>query len=208
MITNGQNFYEILEINEDATLQEIERAYMEAKETYSPTSAALYSMFSKEEANELHRLIEQAYTTLTNHDLRRDYDTKVINSFKESPSNSESPLFINQPDPVEKISVQNGLLIKDFSADSSMEEQIEKLPDCSGSFLQKVRKYKNISLDDVSKFSKVSKTGILAVEEEDFANLPARVFIRGFVIQICKLLGIDPIRFSKEYLKSLDESRK
>ncbi len=210
MITNGQNFYEILEINEDATLQEIERAYMEAKETYSPTSAALYSMFSKEEANELHRLIEQAYTTLTNHDLRRDYDAKVLSTMQASPTTTDTPLFINQPAaaPVEKVSVQNGLLIKDFDADSSMEEQIEKLTDCSGAFLQKVRKYKNISLDDVSKFSKVSKTNILAVEEEDFQNLPAKVFIRGFVIQICKLLGIEPVSFSKEYLKSLDEFRK
>ncbi|MGH1467446.1 MAG: helix-turn-helix domain-containing protein [Bdellovibrionales bacterium] len=208
MITNGQNFYEILEINEDATLQEIERAYMEAKETYSPTSAALYSMFSKEEANELHRLIEQAYTTLTNHDLRRDYDAKNLNSNKTTPENTNSPLFINQPEPPEQISVQNGLLIKSFDADSSMDEQIEKLTDPSGAFLQKVRKYKNISLDDVSKFSKVSKTNILAIEEEDFENLPARVFVRGFVVQICKLLGIDPINFSKEYLKSLDEFRK
>jgi cytoskeletal protein RodZ len=217
MMTNNQNFYEILELDSDATLQEIERAYLAAKETYSPTSSALYSMFSSEEANELHKLIEQAYSTLSNRDARRAYDEQLKQTVKAKHNNniqsdegsSPEPLFIqDQLPPQEEVSVRNGLLIKDFSKDVSVEEQIKNLSDCSGSFLQKVRKYKNISLDEISKFSKVSKTNILAVEEEDFENLPAKVFVRGFVIQICKLLGIEPIAFSKEYLKSLDEFRK
>lgn len=209
MMTNSQNFYEILEINEDATLQEIERAYAEAKETYSPTSSALYSMFSQEEAQALHRLIEQAYNTLSNQDLRRGYDEQVLASMCAGNAVDNS-LYINTPalETEEEAFVKGELIIKNFAKNVSIEEQIKALSDCSGTFLQKVRKYKNISLDEVSKFSKVSKTTILAVEEEDFANLPARVFIRGFVIQICKLLGIDANTFSKEYLKSLDEFRK
>ncbi len=205
---NKQNFYEILEIGEDATLQDIERAYTEAKETYSPTSSALYSMFSQDEAQELHNLIEQAYNTLSNQDLRREYDEKVLASL-DSGVPLDNSLYLKIPESnFNEAKVQGELIIKDFSKDSSIESQIKELNDCSGSFLQKVRKYKNISLDEVSKFSKVSKTNILAVEEEDFDNLPAKVFIRGFVIQVCKLLGIDPEAFSKEYLKSLDEHRK
>ncbi len=208
MITNKQNFYEILQISEDATLQEIERAYMEAKETYSPTSAALYSMFSQEEAKDLHKLIESAYTTLKNQDLRRGHDTKNIQSKTLNPANPDLSLHINQSNHTKAASAQDGFLIKDFNKDTFTEDQIKFLNDCSGSFLQKIRKYKNISLDEISSFSKISKTSILAVEEEDFENLPSRVFVRGFVIQICQLLGINPIAFTKEYLKSLDEFRK
>lgn len=204
---SGQNFYEILEITEDATLQEVQRAYAEAKETYSPTSSALYSMFSREEAQALHKLIEQAYNTLSNHDLRRGYDEQILTAVNNKKI-VDNNLYINPPEEREKEAFVDGdLIIKPFAPDTSIEDQIAALNDCSGVFLQKVRKYKNISLEEVSKFSKVSKTTILAIEGEDFDNLPARVFIRGFVIQICKLLGIDSISFSKEYLKSLDEFR-
>jgi len=207
MTISGQNFYEILELTEDATLQEIERAYAEAKETYSPTSSALYSMFSRDEAQALHKLIEQAYSTLSNQDLRRGYDEKILSSLSTGEPVDNS-LYINSPESTEQVTLVEGdLIIKDFAQNATIEEQIESLEDCSGLFLQKVRKYKNISLDEVSKFSKVSKTNILAIEEEDFESLPARVFIRGFVVQVCKLLGIDPVAFSKEYLKSLDEFR-
>lgn len=208
MNISQQNFYEILEINEDATLQEIERAYMAAKETYSAESAALYSMFTPEEAGALHNLIEQAYNTLSNSDRREQYDQNII-SFKSSDDSSAAPLFMDSPLKAEEVSVvRNGVLMKNFDSDASIEESIKSLTDCSGSFLQKVRNYKNISLEEISSFSKISKTNILAVEEQDFSNLPAKVFVRGFVIQICKLLGIDSLAFSKEYLKSLDEFRK
>ncbi len=203
MIMNKQNFYEILQVSQNATLQEIERAYTEAKETYSPTSAALYSMFSQEEAKDLHKLIESAYTTLKDQDLRRDYDAKNIQLPHEKLTNSDSSLSINQPD-----EAKASFLTKGFNEDAFIENQIKSLDDCSGAFLQKIRKYKNISLDEISSFSKISKTSILAIEEGDFDNLPSRVFVRGFVIQICQLLGINSTVFAKKYLKSLDEFRK
>lgn len=210
MTINGQNFYEILEIEADATLQEIERAYMAAKETYSPESTALYSMFTPEEAADLHQLIEQAYSTLSNHEARQRYDQGSSSSSQDTTTDNMVFLTNNsEASPVKEVSVvKAGRLIKNFDEDALTEDRIKSLEDCSGAFLQKVRNYKNISLDEISNFSKVSKTNILAIEEEDFSELPARVFIRGFVIQICKLLGIDSVAFTKEYLKSLDEFRK
>ena len=212
MILNQQNYYEILEISEDATLQEIERAYLNAKKTYSSESSALYSMFSKEEAMELHKLIEEAYNTLSNNDLRKAYDSQNVGlSFDDEDLIKESPEIAPNSDLLNKSSdlkMKNGVIPGAYKTDESIEEQIEKLQDCSGSFLQKIRTYKNISLDDVSHFSKISKTNILAIENEDFESLPAKVFVRGFVIQVCKLLNIDSIKFAKEYMSNFDEKRK
>lgn len=211
MTLNGQNYYEILEITEDATLQEIERAYLDAKETYSSSSSALYSMFSKEEALELHKLIEEAYNTLSNNDLRKAYDSENLNlSFdanNEAFTLTTSALEQKEPKS-DMVTMANGLIKSPFKVDPSIESKIEKLDDCSGSFLQKIRTYKNISLEDVSKYSKISKTNILAVENEDFQGLPAKVFVRGFVLQIAKLLGLDHNLFTKEYMANFDAKRK
>lgn len=211
MIINGQNFYEILEINEDASFQEVERAYLDAKETYSPKSSALYSMFSKEEALELHRLIEEAYSTLSNQDLRQAYDNENLNlSFSpdeavfQQLTNEE---IIQQKPLTSALKLKNGVITASYKEDDFLEQKIKELSDCSGSFIQKVRTYKNISLDDLSKFSKISKANILAIEKEEFESLPAKVFIRGFVMQVCKLLGLESAAFTKEYMKLVDEKR-
>jgi len=211
MTFNGQSYYEILEITEDATLQEIERAYLDAKETYSSNSSALYSMFSKEEAAELHRLIEEAYNTLSKSDLRQAYDNQNLNlSFDhdETAFKANSAETNVNTGPTEAVKLIDGLIVSQFKEDPSIEEKIHQLSDCSGSFLQKIRTYKNISLEDISKHSKISKTNILAVENEDFNSLPVRVFVRGFVSQIAKLLGLDHSLFTKEYMANFDEKRK
>jgi flagellar biosynthesis protein FlhG len=210
MTFNGQSYYEILEINEDATLQEVERAYLNAKETYSSNSSALYSMFSKEEALELHKLIEEAYNTLSNNSLRQAYDNENINlSFDDDDNDDfleiEEPAVDHKKDEVKMV---GGCIKGQFKEDSTIEDKILSLDDCSGSFLQKIRTYKNIPLEDLSKFSKISKTSILAVENEDFESLPAKVFVRGFVSQIAKLLGLDHSTFTKEYMANFDEKRK
>lgn len=212
MTLNGQSYYEILELSEDATLQEVERAYLSAKETYSSNSSALYSMFSKEEALELHRLIEEAYNTLSNANLRTAYDNENFNlSFEDNNeafenSNKKSKT-TTDPESTETVKMMNGFILSKFKKDTSIEDKIKSLDDCSGSFLQKIRTYKNISLEDLSKFSKISKTNILAVENEDFESLPAKVFVRGFVSQIAKLLGLEHSTFTKEYMANFDEKR-
>jgi cytoskeletal protein RodZ len=40
----------------------------------------------------------------------------------------------------------------------------------------------------------------------DLANLPAQVFIRGYVVQISKLLGLDEKRVADSYMKLLKET--
>jgi curved DNA-binding protein CbpA len=212
MITTRQNYYEILEISEDASLQEVERAYQNAKETYSPDGSALYSMFSREEVMELRRLIEEAYSTLSNKELRQAYDNENVNlSFSSEDSIFQSKETPSKPKNLQQshavLDTKSGFLKVSYKEDLTLEKKIKDLSDCSGSFIQKIRTYKNISLEDISKFSKISKTNILAIENEDFENLPAKVFIRGFVVQICKLLGFDAVPFSKEYMKIVDAKR-
>ena len=68
------NYYEVLEVAEDAPPHEVHKAYQRAKSTYSSDNPALYSMFSPEEARELLRLIEEAYMVLGNLGLRKSYN--------------------------------------------------------------------------------------------------------------------------------------
>src|SRR5258708_36447154 len=73
----GQTYYELLEVTPQAGSSEIYNAYQRARSTYSPTSPALYSMFTPQEAQELMSLIEEAYQTLSHQARRREYDQKL-----------------------------------------------------------------------------------------------------------------------------------
>ena len=48
-----KNYYEVLEVNAEATLQEIHNAYVRSKNAYSGDSAALYSLMSQDECSKI-----------------------------------------------------------------------------------------------------------------------------------------------------------
>src|SRR5580698_2093570 len=72
-----QTYYELLDIKVSASQEDILKAYNRARATYGHNSPALYSLFNKEEAQELLKLIDEAYSVLSNQFKRRQYDSKA-----------------------------------------------------------------------------------------------------------------------------------
>lgn len=62
--------------------------------------------------------------------------------------------------------------------------------DWRGPFLRRVREARRISLEELSAHTKISRTYITAIEEENYNRLPAPVYLRGFLTQICKALKL------------------
>ena len=210
-ISNEQTYYELLEISPDAPQDEIHRAYQRAKETYSPDSPALYTMFTREEALELSKLIEEAYQVLSNKSKRRDYDLQLVGHSKLTPeelSNDSQVLQDGQqptikPQKSHSTEVPSGhkkTRFGSYQVKNEMEDAIENTMEWDGSFLRKVRVYKNISLEQLSEETKISRTYLQAVEDNNFDKLPARVFVRGFVVQLAKALGLDENKVAKSYM--------
>ena len=105
--TDKRNYYEVLEVPTDATLQDIHNAYVRAKNAYSGDSAALYSLMTQDECDQILNQIEEAYTILGVAEKRREYDIargfnqghtvagfteEVINKPDYKPNNSLSDL--------------------------------------------------------------------------------------------------------------------
>ncbi|OGP11971.1 MAG: hypothetical protein A3G39_02370 [Deltaproteobacteria bacterium RIFCSPLOWO2_12_FULL_43_16] len=60
-----------------------------------------------------------------------------------------------------------------------------------GEYLKREREIRGVSLEDISKATKI-RVGILtALEKNDFAALPATPFTKGFIQAYCKHLGVD-----------------
>jgi len=218
----GQTFYELLEVTPQAGPTEIYNAYQRARTTYSPSSPALYSMFTPQEAAELMALIEEAYQTLSHQARRREYDVKLgLIDPRVKPAVSDKPFIsLRQENAAKKVDdpwvgpvkvvqrskeeLPQGFARTKFSnyeVKPDMEAEIANVQECDGSFLQKVRMYKSVNIDQMSEEIRVTKATLVALEANDLDPLPVAVFTRGFVVQYCRCLQIDEKKITDAYMK-------
>ena len=221
----GANYYEILEVAPDAPQNEIHRAYQKAKQTYSQDNPALYSMFSKEEARELVRMIEEAYQILGNQAARRKYDDSVGAPPEAAPA-ADASAHAALPDlafrdadggfaagngefnvrtldaPKPSLAPGQGRTsLSTYKIDDAIEAEIADRGEWDGAFVARVRQYKNVTLEKMSEATRVSRAYLSALEADDYANLPAQVFVRGFVAQCARILGLDENKVAGSYMK-------
>jgi curved DNA-binding protein CbpA len=219
------SYYEILELDPNATGRDVHMAYMRAKETYSPDSPALYTMFTPDEARQLLKMIDEAFAVLSNQVKRQEYDLSLARRghpafaslLNIAQSDKPKPKLVSAPSPGGgESATQNssrtfglrdplpeGFARTRFSVyeiNAPFEEELNQIEECDGAFLQKIRQYKNVKLEQVSEATRISKSYLGALESNAFEALPATVFVRGFVLQVVRTLGV-PERLVDAYMK-------
>lgn len=202
------NYYDILEVSNTASQHEITVAYEKAKRTYSAQNAALYSVFTEAEASALRDLIEEAYAILSNPNYRNVYEKRLM-----SKSFSASDLSL---DAIRKASAElfneNSILAAPqnelpeiirpaYEKNQALETEIESCEQWDGDFLKKVREYKQYSLELLHEKTKVNPWYLAALERMEPQNLPAPVFVRGYVTQFAKTLGLNEKQVAESYMK-------
>lgn len=87
-----------------------------------------------------------------------------------------------------------------YDIDTNLEQEIENCSLYTGDFLQKIREYKNVTIERMAEMTKISKTYIRNIEAEEFSKLPADVYTRGFVYQYAKCLKLNPDIVAASYI--------
>lgn len=212
---DGQTYYEILELTPSAGPTDIYNAYQRARSTYSPNSPAIYSMFTPEEAQQLMALIEEAYQTLSHQARRKEYDIKIglaqaaPKPIPQKPMQSSAKAKEQQWIGEVRVAKKKDDLPQGFARTKfsvyeikpDVEREINAINECDGLFLQKIRLYKGVTLDQMSDEIRVIKSTLVALEANDLDALPVAVFTRGFVMQMARVLGLDERRIADAYMK-------
>ncbi len=60
-----------------------------------------------------------------------------------------------------------------------------------GGLLRQTRERQRLSLEQIASRTRIQQRHLHAIEEEDFASLPAKVFVKGFVRSYARSLGLD-----------------
>ena len=208
-----QSFYDVLDVKTDASPQEIREAYLRIKHAFGKDSVATYSLISSSEGDSLLKSIEEAYAVLSHDERRRAYDQEFRSSSGDSPSRPSDPSSLEDllVAPKTDFRVSTPADVSPVREPLVMEiEILNAIPsekEWRGSFIQSVRKAKNISIEELSDFAKVSKTYLRAIEDEDFTKLPAIVFVRGFLVQVCKKLKLPEEKLVPAYLERFKKAK-
>lgn len=225
MLEQSKNYYEVLEIPENSDQEEIHRGYLRAKNAYSQDSLALYSLMTKEECNEILRIVEEAYEILSNPSKRIAYDkARNLNQgprsdFLRVKTREGSSGFYSSPDlSIRQVqdSTSKNSIVKimakerfslDYTVDEQFEKEIEQVTEWTGEWLKKVREYKGVDIARLADMTKVSKMYLLAIEEERFENLPPSAYVRGFVYQYAKCLKLNHDLVCSSYLYRVKKAK-
>jgi flagellar biosynthesis protein FlhG len=193
-----QTHYEVLETEPGVSDEEVRRAYRNLKDIYSTSSPVVAGLYDDTELAALHARANAAHDTLFAPERRRLYDLALpeadlaravraaahagrrgaLGSGGEASNGGRRELRNESPDPV-----------------------IEIGDEVTGPILRKIREARGIDLAEISQRTKISERHLRSIEEERFADLPAAVYVRGFVTEYARMLRIDTTRVAELYLR-------
>jgi flagellar biosynthesis protein FlhG len=187
-----QTYYEILETEPGVSDEEIRRAYRSIKDIYASASLVISGLYEEHELAELHARVNAAHDTLFSPERRRLYDLALpeadlaravrvaAQSGRRTPAAPGTGPAEERPDP----------------AEPGLEPGVE----ITGAVLRKLREARAIDLGDIAQRSKISERYLRAIEDEQFAEMPAAVYVRGYVMEYARSLRLDAARVADSYL--------
>jgi len=184
-----QSHYEVLEVPRDATLENLERAYQILSWAFSKKSLATYSLYDESGARGMRERFEQAFGVLSDETTRKAYDA----SLEDDHADTEEPM----------------AEVKGELDDSDHYELIpgDTGEPLDGSQLRRWRLQRGVEIDEVAECTKVNPRYLRLIEEERFAELPAGVYVRGFLAAYAEYLELAPDRVVPEYMERFEEQR-
>jgi DnaJ-class molecular chaperone len=206
------DYYELLEIPRTANTDEIGHAYRLAKQIYGEGSLALYSVFESHDAAAIRERLDEAYQILSNRELRAAYDAS-----DQIGTDSADGLMFSVEAAASVVGFENSASVVESGAGLAPEarEDIKEYDvfedegggEFDGLRLRRTRLFRGYEIDDISDVTKVSGTHLRNIEEENFVDLPADVYVRGFVTAYASTIGLDPKIVVPSYMARVQESR-
>jgi flagellar biosynthesis protein FlhG len=196
----SDSHYELLEVPPTASFEDIRRANRRIRDIYGAESVAISGLYDPASLEAVHRRLDLAYTTLMDAAKRKEYDLELF------PEGVPLPLAAaDGAGTVPRVATR---------ADDSPSAGVRPpMPDVgprtsySGSLLRQVREALGIELREIAERSKIGMAYLQAIEEERFNKLPAPVYVRGFLQEYARLLGLDAERVKDSYLERFRAAR-
>lgn len=186
------DLYRVLGVGRSASDEEVRRAYKRRLELYAPGNLATSALIPEAALVAEQDRIREAYDTILDPIRRRAYDLSTF------PDEEERAAF-------ERALPRPALAAEQLMLQGELEREIGPDTEFDGALLRKVRESQGIDLSEISARTKISRQHLQAIEDEAFDEMPAMVYVRGFVTELAKYLRLDPSQVQKTYLRRARE---
>jgi flagellar biosynthesis protein FlhG len=191
----SDSHYELLEVPPTASFEDIRRANRRIRDVYGAESIAISGLYDPASLEAVHRRLDLAYTTLMDAAKRKDYDLEL---FPDG-----VPMPIAQPSLTEPLPATRPAAKIDDPAVVTIRPPMPEITPTtafSGPLLRQIREAVGVELREIAERSKIGMAYLHALEGEVFAKLPAAVYVRGFLAEYARALGLDVERVKQTYL--------
>ena len=179
--------YKVLGVDRSASDDEIRRAYKLQSQIFREDSLPIVSLVDERRLQEEQARISEAYDTLLDPSRRRAYDLSVF------PGDERG-----EPPPAARTGASEAELAQ---LQAELAREISAETQFTGGLLRKAREAQGVEIEHIANITKISPMYLRAIESEQADALPAPVYLRGFLQQIAKTLGLDPTQVTKTYVK-------
>jgi flagellar biosynthesis protein FlhG len=189
--------YATLGLDPRASREQVEKAYRFQLEMYGEGALATYSLLAAEDVRAARKRIATAYEVLADPVRRREYDISLG-------LGSTSLLLPFPSTPAFAVRTATGSSAADRHEPEERPLPLPAppaLPDVvSGADLRKIRESRGVSLRGIALVTKIGVRYLEYIEEDRLALLPAPVYLRGFLMEYGRALGLDPLRTAESYM--------
>lgn len=180
-----QNLYEVLDVTPTVSHDALAKAYASAKRTFSGDSLGSYSLFDPTDRTALLARLDEAWQTLSDPERRAVYDREVL----KLPAASTSEAVNHAPNPPAFQYADLGLA------------------EVTGASLRARRETVGIPLQEIARQTRISIAYLQFVEEDHVRGLPHESYLRGYLAQYARAIGLDPQTVADGYLRHLHALR-
>ena len=190
----SDSHYELLEVPPTASFEDIRRANRRIRDIYGAESIAVSGLYDPASLEAVHRRLDLAYTTLMDAAKRKDYDTELF------PDGVPMPVVPPESAPITRAPTAKP---DDPAATAARPPMPDVGPrtEFTGPLLRQIREAVGVELREIAERSKIGMAYLQALEAEVFGKLPAPVYVRGFLAEYARALGLDSERVKQTYLE-------
>ncbi len=196
------NFYEILDVPPHATAEQIHKAYKYCLGMYSEGALATYTLLEPAELKQARVQIQEAYDVLSDPVRRVDYDARnglLPATLPRVPPAATLPAAAPPPPPAPAAAPLP-------TPEPAPLPRVTTLPDpVTGAALRRCREQRGVTLQQIAQRSKIGVRYFEYIEADRHTSLPARVYLRGFLQEYARAVGLDPIKTAEAYLATLPQ---
>lgn len=173
-----KRYFEVLEVDSDASFADVESSYRLLKELYSGNNIAIAPLdeeLGEEGRAEILNNIEEAYRHVV-----------ALTRKGATPTSDLSG-------------------VRGFVPEDEINAFIDAIDSFKGSDLAKIREMRGLDLRCIAESTNISRRYLEGIETENFGELPARIYLKGFIATYAEKLGLEGKKVAGDMIARFDE---